>query len=162
MKKEGPIIGEAFENLMETHGQRVRSLLWRILGNPEDASDAYQETWTSIWRASARLIPAKDPWPFIRKAAVRKAIDHLRSRRSTSVVATGLPLEIPAVVPPAGNQRIDLGRLNAQERACLTLFFWEGCSVREIAEQLDVPPGTVKTWMFRARERLRSQLRTEP
>ena len=58
-------------------------------------------------------------------------------------------------------REVDLARLPEEQRLCLTLFFWEGLSVRQIAERLAVPEGTVKTWMFRGRARLRRQLQRE-
>ncbi len=149
--------------LLQAHGDRTLALLRRILGDPEDARDAWQETWTAVWRALPRLRPAADPWPFIRQAAVRKAIDQLRARRGGAIVRNGLDGDAwPAPTPAAtADEEIDLSGLREEERACITLFFWEGCSVREIAEQLEVPVGTVKTWMFRARARLRGRLAEE-
>lgn len=153
-----PVSSAMIETLIDTHGDRTMALLARILGNGDDARDAWQETWTAIWRALPRLRPAADPWPFIRQAAVRKAIDSLRARRGDDAVRPGLDGDAwPA--PSTTVDAVDLSMLRREERACLTLFFWEGCSVREIATELGVPVGTVKTWMFRARGRLREQLR---
>ena len=142
------------DTLIRSHGPRVMGLLGRLLGSRQDAEDAFQETWCAIWQAMPRLRPNTDPWPFIRKAAVRKAIDLIRTR-DPAPVADDSPAE------PVTTRRepdVDLAGLPPLMRLTLTLYFWEGLSVREIAEQLDVPTGTVKTWMFRARQRLRDQL----
>ncbi|MFH0946985.1 MAG: sigma-70 family RNA polymerase sigma factor [Planctomycetota bacterium] len=149
------------DQLIQSHGDRVLALLSRLLGNAEDVKDVYQETWCAVWRALPRLRPETDAWPYIRKAAVRKALDWIRSQGSRPVT-TGLPAG--AVAAPAENrqeQRVDLSTLKNEQRVCLTLFFWEGCSVAEIAGELGVPQGTVKTWMHRARKELRSQLGEE-
>ncbi len=129
----------------------------RILVNEEDAQDASQEVWFSLWRAVGRIEWTRDPWPFIRKTAVRKAIDRIRTVRRGGRVEIGLEVD-PWVETRAPVVEIDLAGLNYEERACLVLFFWEECSVQEIAEELDVPTGTVKTWMFRARGKLRRKL----
>lgn len=147
------------ESLIQTHGDRVLALLQRLLGDSEEARDAYQETWCSIWQALPRLRPSSDPWPYIRQAAVRKAID--RFRVAGSAPRQTVQLEEELLAPAQAEDRaatIDLSALEPRQRACLTLFFWEGCSVREIARQLEVPEGTVKTWMFRGRSALRAQL----
>lgn len=146
--------------LVRSHGRRTKALLARILGDEEDARDAWQETWTAIWLALPRLRSSVDPWPFIRRAAVRKAIDRLRSRQAERTRTHGVdPDACPAPETRRGEEiEVDLSGLRHEERVCITLFFWEGCSVREIASTLDVPVGTVKTWMFRARARLRESL----
>lgn len=140
--------------LMNAHGPRVMGLLSRLVGNSEDARDVYQETWTSIWRAIHRLRPGVDPWPFIRRAAVHKAIDHLRVRRPETTDRD----DVAAPASPTDSTKVDLSALPDREQTCLLLFFFGGCSVREIAEHLDVPTGTIKTWMHRGRKRLREQL----
>lgn len=141
--------------MVEQHGPRLQTLLVRILIDPHAAHDAAQETWLAIWNALDRLRADSDPWPFIRTTGVRKAIDLKRVR----VLQSSAELDqrsAPRPPPP-----LELVGLAAEERACLTLYFVEGCSVREIADQLGVPTGTVKSWMSRARERLRQRWMTE-
>lgn len=148
---------ERIEALIETHGQRVMRLLRRMLGDPALAEDAWQETWGAVWKALPRLRAGSDPWPFLRKTAERKAVDVLRGTK-TSRLVTGSDPE-PAVRHPVAAPAVDLSFLPAEQRECLALYFWGGLSVREIAAKLGVPEGTVKTWMFRGRERLRAKAR---
>jgi len=148
--------GPQVDELMDTHGPRVLGLLSRLVGNSEDARDVYQETWTSIWRALDRLRPGVDPWPFIRRSAVHKAIDHIRIRRLETTDRDDV------AAPSPRSDTVDLNALPDRERVSLLLFFYGGCSVREIAEHLEVPPGTIKTWMHRGRKRLREQLLEQP
>jgi RNA polymerase sigma-70 factor (ECF subfamily) len=143
--------------LVQQYQTRVLALCRRILANEDDAQDACQEVWFSMWRAVERLQWGRDPWPFIRKTAVRKAIDRIRVSKRNGRLETGLIIE-PSSKVVAPVVEIDLSFLNWEERACLVLFFWEECSVKEIAEQLRVPTGTVKTWMFRARGKLKRKL----
>ncbi|MFT7668668.1 MAG: RNA polymerase sigma-70 factor (ECF subfamily) [Planctomycetota bacterium] len=150
-------IADTIDNLIQIHGGRVLSLLGRLLGDPEDARDAYQETWCAVWRAERRLRKAVDPWPFIRKAAVGKAVDRLRKKGAERSAPIDQELAGRSK-PPAEAASVDLAFLPARERTALTLFFWEGLSVREIGAELGAPEETVKTWMARGRERLREQL----
>ncbi len=151
---------EPIDALIAMHGRRVQSLLARILGNAEDARDCWQETWCAVWRAIPRLDASLDPWPFIRQTAVRKAIDKRRAdaARLKPEPMVAEPEDPARVAARAEAPTVDLSFLSREERACITLFFWEGLSVNEIATTLSVPPGTVKTWMFRGRARLRDQL----
>ena len=57
-----------------------------------------------------------------------------------------------------GSAAEQLSALPLKERLCLVLHFWEGLSVAEIGTELAVPENTVKTWMRRGRERLRTRL----
>jgi RNA polymerase sigma-70 factor, ECF subfamily len=145
------------EQIVSIHHERVLALLTRLLGDPHAARDAAQETWCAIWRAKERLIPGVDPWPFIRTTAVRKAID-LR-RTLGRVVPSDASLDTRSAPPLAATSlALDLSALNEDERAAITLFFVDGWSIREIATALDAAEGTVKSWLFRARAKLRAQI----
>lgn len=134
------------------------ALLARFIMDPATRDDAYQDVWFAVWRAGDRLDPAREPWPFIRQTAIRKAIDVARDGRRRRVepladqeVVDGRHAQPPPEIP-------GLDSLPPRHRACLVLFFWEGLSVAEIAAVLAVPPATVKTWMFRARKALRARV----
>lgn len=152
-------IARDFESTVRAHDAGVRALLGRLLRDTEDAHDVGQETWFAVWRRWEGIARRDDPWPYIRRAALRKAWDRLRLRRARPETAASSELADPAPGSPAPT--IDLSALPEEQRACLTLFFWEGLSVREIAARLRVPEGTVKTWMFRARRTLRQRLQKE-
>ena len=147
-------IARRIEILIERHGRKVMRLLLEVLDHAQDAEDAWQETWCAIWRARRRLSTGRNAWPFIRTTAVRKALDGRRRKRC---------LAMPREEPLAREARKDglppeLRLLPLRERAALVLYFWEGLSVVDIAQTLQVPEGTVKTWMFRGRQRLRRWL----
>ena len=152
-------IARDFESTVRAHDAGVRALLGRLLRDIEDAHDVGQETWFAVWRRWEGIARRDDPWPYIRRAALRKAWDRLRLRRARPETAGSSELAAPTPGPAAAG--IDLSALPEEQRACLTLFFWEGLSVREIAARLRVPEGTVKTWMFRARRTLRQSLQKE-
>lgn len=147
-------IAHDLEALIERHGRRLMRLLLDVLRHEQDAEDAWQETWAAVWKARRRLRSDRDPWPFVRVTAVRKALDRRRKERPRR-----LEHEPSAPVPRDGGGLAELDRLEFRERTVLVLHFWEGLSVQEIAVALGVPVGTIKTWMFRGRERLRNLLR---
>lgn len=150
---------QTIEEAMRVYGPRVDRLLAEILGRKEEAEDAAQETWFALWRHSLRLAWSFDPWSFIRKVAVSKALDALRRRdREVAAIAWG---DIAVAENPPAEQRIDLRSLPADERAALVLFFYESLSIRETAAHLGVAEGTAKTWMRRGRERLKGMLERE-
>lgn len=149
-------IAHDVEELIERHGGRVMRILLDVLRHQQDAEDAWQETWASVWKARRRLAPDRDAWPFIRATAIRKALDRRRGARFQGLDAEPQAPAKTDAEPPDLMARLPLG-----ERTVLVLYFWEGLSVREIGEALDTPEATVKTWMFRGRERLRKLMRDE-
>lgn len=141
---------------VQTHQPGLLRLLRGILGAPDEAEDAAQEAWLSVLGAAGRIREGAPIWPFLRQTAVRKAIDRRRERARAPGPLSDDPVQASPFTPA-----LDLSSLDAEQRACLLLFYWEGLSVVEIASELRVPVGTVKTWMFRARAQLRRELGEE-
>ncbi|MAG55355.1 MAG: hypothetical protein CMJ83_03605 [Planctomycetes bacterium] len=153
---ENILIPEPLEKLIARYGPRTLQILVRILG-PDEAGDAYQETWLAVWNARGDF--RRTTWRFVRRVAMARAVDRIRTRDRGPRIATGVDPD-PAVETTDAPE-IDLNRLLPLERAALTLHFWEGMSIREIATELGAPVNTVKTWMHRGRERLRRQILQE-
>ncbi|MEE9391281.1 MAG: RNA polymerase sigma factor [Planctomycetota bacterium] len=144
---------------MQCHTGRLDQFLGRVLGNVHSAEDVRQDTWSSLWTHREQLRDV-DPWPYIRAVGLRKAIDRMRGEKCRPKAGIEFSEPLAARTLTHGLQD-ELARLGRDERAVLVLFFWEGLSVREIADLLEVPPGTVKTWMFRARRRMKGFLEKE-
>lgn len=144
------------ERLIARYGPRVLHLLEGVLGERAEAEDAAQETWLSIWRSRGPGRRAITPWAYVRKVALSRGLDRLRQR---GLRPDPMSLGVEPVAPEAAAEGVpELARLPEHERVALVLHFWGGLSVREIATRLDVPEGTVKTWMHRGRARLRALL----
>ena len=138
---------------------------WRVLGDADRARDAVQDAWVQILRGLARLDdPAAFPaWAF--------RIVTRRCQRSFGV-RLDLPLDEDAAEavdapdrPIAGETAAEvtivltaMARLPPVQRATLALFYLEELNVAQIATAMDVPPGTVKTRLMHARNKLRAQL----
>jgi RNA polymerase sigma-70 factor (ECF subfamily) len=151
----------AFETLYRRHAAPLRRLALRKLGDAAEAEDAVQETFTSLWRGAAGYRAERGqgrPWLY---GVARNAVyDRLRRRRPL------LSSELLEVVDPASStaQRVELGlqaarvhegvrQLPPAQRELIALAYWGGLSQSEIALQLGLPLGTVKT---RTRAALRS------
>jgi RNA polymerase sigma factor (sigma-70 family) len=155
----------AFDELI----QRWHGLIWqyvRHLSDDDAAQDITQDIWLRVLRGIGRLRdPAKRrAWLF--GIAHRTWIDTLR--RKYAVVVADLDevdqrdLHDP-MVPDELEQELtalehELSRLPAIEREALTLFYLRELSLHEIAQALDIPIGTVKSRLHRARRMLRREL----
>ena len=132
---------------------------WSMLSNNEDCADAVQETLYKAWqnRASLRNMKAFRVW--MTRILVNTCNDMLRQRNKRRWV----PLEEDTAVlqpPEESDFSMDeaLGRLSAEHRAVVVLYYLEGYKIREIAGMLCVPAGTVKTRLMYARIYLRKNV----
>jgi RNA polymerase sigma-70 factor (ECF subfamily) len=154
---------ERFAALLRQHGDAVFAAARRFARDRSDAEDLWQETALAAWIAFAELAPDRDPRPWLRTIAIRKAIDRLR-RDATRPVADAVR-DVAALAARPVSARVDfedeLAALPPLERAALLLRYQEGRTVADVAALLQVAEGTVKSWLFRAREALRPRFADE-
>ena len=142
--------------LQETLYRTARS----ILRNEQDAQDAVQE---AVTQAFARLHTLRDPAkfkPWLLRILVNTCYDACRRRRSTVYLEA---VEETLAAPQSDcEERMSLWsavmRLPEEQKAVVTLFYYEDLPIRAISEVLCVTQGTVKTRLSRARGRLRQML----
>jgi RNA polymerase sigma-70 factor (ECF subfamily) len=153
---------EAFRELYRRYTPRLLGFVSRLLagGNPED-EDIVQETWI---RACERL--GQFQWKstfstWLLGIGLNVVRDRLRRRRRSRLVATD-----PSPDPPGQRvdhaMKIDIERaislLPDENRLVLVLHDVEGMKHDEIAERLEIPVGTTKSRLFRARRMIREWL----
>ena len=162
----------AFAELFRTFGPRIKGFALQRLGDPSAAEGLTQDVLLTIWRKADRYDPTRanaTTWMFT--IARNRLIDRVR-RRGRAEPDPDDPQWIPAA-PPAADQVVQadqqseqvrqaLEALPATQREVLVLTFYEARSYPEIAEQLQVALGTVKSRARLGFERLRSLLETTP
>lgn len=159
----------AFAVLLQMHGQFVHNLALRTLNNTQEAEDVAQETFLRAWQGlgSFRAEASLRTWLYRitinlcynrlpRLKADFAALDPDDARpfpeRTRSVEAEMLTTERREQVYTAVDQLPETYRL------LITLRHQDGYSYEEIAEITQMPLGTVKTGIFRARQQLRQAL----
>jgi len=150
--------------LVEEHYQALYRYAYRLSGAPADAEDLTQE---AFCKAQAQLGTLRDPdrakpWLFsiLRNAYLHRARSD-RAHRQVSLDAVGdLPGELPPDVPEVDPERLQraLNELPEGFRTPVILFYFEDMSYRDIAEQMDLPIGTVMSRLARAKAHLRDRL----
>ena len=158
---------EALKTLIARWQPRLAGLAWRLTGEREVARDVVQDAWVAIVRGLRRL---DDPATFSTWAyrIVRNRCADWTRRR---VVRRRADRDMREAASPAGdsNERGDaaddvallrgaMAELPDEQRAILSLHYLDGMSVSQIAAVLSVPPGTVKSRLFHARNRLKQVL----
>jgi RNA polymerase sigma-70 factor (ECF subfamily) len=156
----------AFEVIVRRHGPLMRAYATRILGSNSDADDVVQDTFITAWE---RLHELQDPAAtkaWLMRITSRKAIDRIRARRADQPLGewdvAAPDSESPHNRAEAASQRERLtralGTLSESQRECWTLREIGGHSYAEIAEELDLPPSTVRGLLARARQKLMQEM----
>jgi RNA polymerase sigma-70 factor (ECF subfamily) len=142
----------------------VFGLCYRMLGRREDAEDATQETFIRVLRSLSRWDEARDFEPWLLAIAGNRCRTALANRKrkptpdSLDDIATVAETEKHGSHLAEEVQRA-LGQVRDEYRQAFVLFHEHEKSYGEIAEMMDVPLGTVKTWVHRARRDLIEQLK---
>ena len=160
----------AWEALVRRFQSQIYGLAFHYVRNPDDARDLAQDIFVRIYR---KLGSAPDggfvPWMF--RVARNLCVDHLR-RRDARPPASDLPADEQHDLPASGpgpeeswvsdeRKRLvyrALGAMSEQDREIIVLKEIQGLSVKEIADLLGAPIGTVKSRSFRARIALAAQV----
>jgi RNA polymerase sigma-70 factor (ECF subfamily) len=170
----------AYRELVRRYERPVFALLYRMVRDRELAEDLAQETFVKALNAIDSYRPEFKFSSWIFKIANNAAIDHLRRRELDTLSLDGSPhAETPEAMQATALQigarqesPLDaveakelggaieeaIGRLRPEYRSCILLRHVEGRAYEEIAEILDLPLGTVKTYIHRARNELRLAL----
>jgi RNA polymerase sigma-70 factor (ECF subfamily) len=164
----------AFEAIMLATEQRVVSIAWRMLGNPDDAREATQDVYLRVFRYLGRFRAGDDFRPWLYRITVNVCHDFARRRRlhlteqlnelDVDREPAGFRLADPAADPESRtlhSQRLELIRaalesLPARERLALVLRDLEGFSTEEVANALGSRPVTVRSQISSARAKIKT------
>lgn len=155
---------QAFNALFQAYNGALARFAFRLCGDEQLAHDAVQETWITL---SQKMRALQDPrgfrlWAF--KTTRWRTIDQIR-RRGRRTVPVEEDMAVDAGLDDTHATDDQVGRLldglPAVEKAVLALFYLEELTVAEIAAIEEVPAGTVKSRLNRARARLRDRLEGE-
>ncbi len=170
----------AYRELIRRYERPLFSLVFRMVRDRELAEDLAQETFVKALNALDSYRPEFKFSSWIFKIANNAAIDHLRRRELDTLSLDGSPhAETPEAIEATalqignrGESPLDaveakelggaiehaIGLLRPEYRSCILLRHVEGRAYEEIAEILNLPLGTVKTYIHRARNELRQAL----
>ena len=170
----------AFRELVRRYERPVFSLIFRMVRDRETAEDLAQDTFIKVLNNIDRYRPEFKLSSWLFKIANNVTIDHLRRRQLATVSLDGSPHAATAAEAQATSLDVEsrgqsaleeiesselgsaieaaIGKLRPEYRSCILLRHVEGRSYEEIAATLDLPLGTVKTYIHRARHELREAL----
>ena len=155
----------ALDVLLGRHVDRVHAICRRILGNPDDALDATQEALIAVSRSIGRFDERAAFTTWLHRVATNAALDELRRRNRRPTPAETLIEPTTAAsgsATDAVGDRIDideaLSRIPEEFRVVVVLRDLCDLDYAQIAEILDLPPGTVRSRIARGRAALAREL----
>jgi RNA polymerase sigma-70 factor (ECF subfamily) len=159
----------AWDELVRRYHDRLFYYIRRLIDDDDQAAQLVQDVWVHVLRGLSMLRQVDRLAPWLYTIARRVVMTHLRARYNTTPAISADAIEVAddddhddgTAFDRAELVHYGLQRIGWVEREVLTLFFLQDLSIDEIARVLDVPPGTVKSRLARARKELRSVLEQE-
>ena len=160
----------ALEEIYTATRVKLFGICFRILGDRKEAEDALQDVYVNLWQRADRYDPSRaSPISWLATFARNRAIDRLRTGK---VRGGAVPVDEAAPLPdaaPLADQIMIDGERAARVHACLEKLedparsniraaFFDGKTYNELAEDQDVPLGTMKSWIRRGMMKLRTCL----
>ena len=173
---------EAYGELVRKYQDRVFNACWRICGHLEDARDLTQEAFLKAYEGFATFRQQSGFYTWIFRVAVNLALSQRRNAKRRRAVSLDQSCEVTGTQADRLAQRVGqrtessdpahsaseaelqgfvaraLQKLEDDHRAVVVLRDIEGLDYQEIGEVLDIPPGTVKSRLHRARMALRQAI----
>lgn len=163
---------QAFTELLDLYQTPVHNLCYRMLGNPQEAEDAAQETFWRAYRNLQRYDPNRSFPTWLLSIAAHYCIDQQRRRRLPVIELDEIFEDMeditadPAPTPEkiiAENEDIQavqkqLAGLNPGDKAVLVLRYFQEMSEDEICKALSISKSAVKSRLHRARLHLANQM----
>lgn len=153
------------QRLISEHHARLYRYAYRLTGSAADAEDITQQTFLTAHQRLDQLRDESKAGSWLTAILRTTFLKSVRRRRP--VDASSLELDVGEIPADATDDPIDREQLQAalndlsdDYRVVLLMFYFEQSSYKEIAEQLDLPIGTVMSRLSRAKGRLRAALLT--
>ncbi len=165
---------ESFDQLVLRYQRMVYAIIRRMVSDHDDADDLAQEAFLAAYRAMERIDEQQSFKAYISRIAINLSINHLRRKgrwlriwsqrgkeageaaRGANTMSPHTKVERSELL---GKLEKAIEDLPGHQKAVLTLKVYQGMSYGEIAETLKISQGTVMSRLYRARNRLRAQLK---
>lgn len=159
----------SFATFYDLTHRRIHGVVLRVIRNPAIAEEVTQEVYVELWRQAPRFETTRGSVTgWATTIAHRRAVDRVRSEqarvnredRQPQPTAPSPDQLADDAADRLDNQRVHdaLARLSAGQREAVTLAYFSGYSYRQVAVQLDLPEGTVKTRIRDGLRHLRNEL----
>lgn len=162
----------ALEELYRLYAKRITRFVAHLLKDPQEANDITQDVFMRVWRYAAAFDPQRTTHPagWLFQVARNQVMTELATRSRVQLLANEDIQEPEPETDEAHAAQLVVNSeafakalldLSPHQRQVVRLRFYGDLSLREIAETLQVPLGTVKTWLHRSLLQIRTALEPE-
>lgn len=145
-----------WDTLITKNEHKLYRTALAILGHPQEAEDAVQDTFLTYLEEAPPQLRSPAAW------LMRVLVNNCKSRlRLKWRQVLPLPDDLAIQGPEERQELAELWQLPAADRAALHLFYYEGYTAEEIARMTGQRPGTVRSRLSRARQKLKTLLEGE-
>lgn len=164
---------KSFEYFIEKYKKLVFHIVYRLIHNIEDREDICQEVFVKAYQNLGSFKNEAKLSTWLGRIAYNTSLNHI-SKKKEKMIEDYAPKEenlleqikSEDISPSAWVERKDtqnilfneIEKLTEQQKTILSLYHWEEMSYEEIGEVMNLPMGTVKNYLFRARKTLKEQL----
>jgi RNA polymerase sigma-70 factor (ECF subfamily) len=152
---------QAFEHLLNLYETKVFHMAQAFLRDPARAEEVTQDVFLKLWQALPDYDGRASPGTWLYTIARNTCLSALRSDAYRETVPLDPVFE--PVAPESGQHALELARcidrLSQIQGQVVTLFYLEDKCIEEVARMLDLPEGTVKSHLHRARVALAAMLK---
>jgi RNA polymerase sigma-70 factor, ECF subfamily len=159
----------ALSKIYDRYGDAMYWFAVRLLGQPQEAEDLLQEIFTTLWDKCTYQSERGSLKTYLMMLVHSRGLDRLRSRKSqiqrqqrlqvyTPLNDPLTPLDHATDSEVTQRVRAALGELPENQRQALEMAYYGGLTQVEIAQRLNVPVGTVKSWFRLSFDKLRRKL----
>ena len=156
---------EGFENLINSQKSKLYKTGMAILKNDDDTCDAIQETLISAYKNFNSLANIEYFGTWITRILINKCYDIIRKNKKVSYINEEVESNVNTAYYDIYKsesivERV-LNMIDSDLRLVATLYYYDEYSVKEISELLNIPEGTVKSRLSRARDKMYDILKKE-
>jgi RNA polymerase sigma-70 factor (ECF subfamily) len=160
---------EAFSELARRHELSVYNLSLRFMRNPSLAEDMAQEAFLKAYQKIGKFRRESQFSTWLYRIACNVCLSELQKRKRRGELSLAYRPEpsdpsVAASLPQAEEAELIrkcVAKLPRRYAEAITLFYLQECSYEEVAEIMEIPIGTLKTWLHRARKQLRGIVQRE-
>jgi len=159
----------SFSYLVEKYNKLVAHIVFRMIYNQTDREDICQDIFLKVYQNLPQFRGESKMSTWIGKISYNCCLNYINRKKPVVKNQSSQEWEeMPTEIPDPGWQteqddrfnriRTEIEKLPVQYRAILTLYHLEGMSYHEIGEVMNLPEGTVKSYLYRARQQLKEEL----